>query len=96
MPLMVALFLLPLWLPFPYLGLLFIEMKITPNGPVNQLAFFTLWATPAIGALPIILGRTMSWIEKLLIVPIYYILGLLATGVIGWIVGYWWRIIDGY
>jgi len=90
---MLVLFFLPLWLPIAYLALLVIEVKITKHGPLNELGLFALWATPAIGALSIVIARSPPLLLKILLVPIYYFFGLLAAGMVGWIVGCWWGVV---
>ena len=91
--LMVVLFLLPLWFPFVFLALLILEVRITKHGPLNEFGIFALWGTPAIGALSIVFARSIPSLLKVLLVPVYYFLGLLAAGMIGWIVGCWWGVV---
>jgi hypothetical protein len=91
--LMVAGFFFPLWFPFVYLALLVIEVKFTQYGPLNQLGAFALWATPAIGALSIFMLPAIPLWVKIIFSLLYYFIGLITAGVVGWIVGCSWGVV---
>lgn len=79
-----VLLLIPLWLPFAYLGLVALEMKFTKHGPLNEACLFLLFVAPAIGALPIIVARDFPVAGKILLVPMYYAMALSISFFLGW------------
>lgn len=84
---------LPLWLPIVYLALLLIEVQFTKQGPLNELGPYAFLATPAVGAMPILMSPSIPWPLKIIIAPVYYCFGLIVAGIIGWLVGCWWGVV---
>ena len=75
---------IPIWFPLFYSVAFWIELKFTKHGLFNELGAFALFAAPLVGGLPILTSTTNPVWVKLLLFPIYYLIGVFVAGVIGW------------
>jgi len=76
---------IPLWFPVVYSVAFWLELKFTHHGPLNELAIYVLFASPAIGGLPLLMSSKQPLIVKLFVFPVYYFASILVSGIIGWI-----------
>lgn len=81
------LFTIPLWAPFVYVGLWWLEVKLTKSAsPVlgsefGNLIFFLL---PGIWALAIPVITRIPTIAAVIFFPFLYVFGIFVIGVLGW------------
>ncbi len=74
----------PIWLPFVYSVGVWLELKTTHNGPLNQLAIYALFGAPVFGGLPILFSSQTPVLGKIILFPLYYFIGVFVAGFLGW------------
>jgi len=79
--------LLPLWLPFVYISLVFVEAQFIKLGILSSLGILLLFATPVAGTFLVFSAPSIPFIIRLVLAPVYYLVGLFFTAMIGWALG---------
>ncbi|MDD2929081.1 MAG: hypothetical protein PHY50_04575 [Sideroxydans sp.] len=80
-----AIFLLmPIWLPYLYMGAVLLEEKYVRNGVLPFIALPMLFIVPALGAVPVLVRKEFSVIAKVVFIFFYYPTGLTISFVFGW------------